>query len=316
MKAMKIIQAPRASAILYNLLTSQKQTYPWLLPANICPIVPATFMKASVPFELVDISGKSLHMDLDQAEARVKKRRYGGLLYAHTYGDESTPEDFFALVKSLHPDILLVDDRCLCIPKFEAESSADIVVFSTGYAKIVQLDFGGYSLANEGVEYQSRQMPFNPDSLAELEKMYKSAVQNKTKFQNLDTDWLQTDGFLPVWDEYRRQIESGIESSLAQRSRLNSIYKSYLPEEIQLPPEYQNWRFNIRVNNQADVLKMIFQQGLFASSHYASLAGIISNDSAPQAERLASEVINLFNDHYFDEDRAIKISRVIVDNLS
>ncbi len=57
---MKTIKPPRASAILYNLLVSQKQTKPWLLPANICPIVPITFMKADVPFEFVDISSETL----------------------------------------------------------------------------------------------------------------------------------------------------------------------------------------------------------------------------------------------------------------
>jgi hypothetical protein len=67
---MNIVQAPRASAILYNLLKSQDNTDPWLLPANICPIVPLTFFKAGVPFELVDISAENLHMDLEQAEGR------------------------------------------------------------------------------------------------------------------------------------------------------------------------------------------------------------------------------------------------------
>jgi hypothetical protein len=53
---MKLIQAPRASAILYNLLVGRADSRPWLLPANICPIVPITFLKAQVPFEFVDIS--------------------------------------------------------------------------------------------------------------------------------------------------------------------------------------------------------------------------------------------------------------------
>jgi len=57
---MRIVQAPRASAILYHVLASREQKKPWLLPANICPIVPITFLKARVPFELVDISAETL----------------------------------------------------------------------------------------------------------------------------------------------------------------------------------------------------------------------------------------------------------------
>ena len=81
---MQIIQAPRASAILYHLLVSQEEKHPWLLPANICPIVPITFLKARIPFEFVDISAETLHMDLEQVEDSIKTRKYGGLLYAHT----------------------------------------------------------------------------------------------------------------------------------------------------------------------------------------------------------------------------------------
>jgi hypothetical protein len=92
--AMQILQAPRASAILYSILIADEEKRPWLLPANICPIVPITFLKARVPFQFVDISARTLHMDLDQAEASIKERKFGGLLYAHTYSEASTPNPF------------------------------------------------------------------------------------------------------------------------------------------------------------------------------------------------------------------------------
>jgi len=82
---MQLIQAPRASAILYNLLVGRADSLrPWLLPANICPVVPITFLKAHIPFAFVDISPATLHMDLNQAEERIKRGEFGGLLYAHT----------------------------------------------------------------------------------------------------------------------------------------------------------------------------------------------------------------------------------------
>lgn len=313
---MKIIQAPRTSAILYQLLVSQKQKHPWLLPANICPIVPITFMKARVPFEFVDISAESLHMDLDQAEARMmRKRELGGLLYAHTYGDESTPDDFFALAKSLNPEMLIVDDRCLCIPAFDANSSADVVLFSTGYAKIVELNFGGYALMKDDVDFQPVQLKFDPAHHAELEKSYKDSIQSRTQFVYHESDWLQTDAELPVWNIYRQQIKEGLEVSLAQRTILNEIYASRLPKEIQLPPQYHMWRFNIRVKNKSQIMKAIFENGLFASSHYASLAGIMSDGRAPVAESLADDVINLFNDHHFTADMAKRVCEIILKHL-
>lgn len=312
---MKIIQAPRASAILYNLLTSRKHAKPWLMPANICPIVPVTFMKARVPFEFVDISAGTLHMDLDQAGALVKRREYGGLLYAHTYGDESTPEEFSELAKFTDPDLVVVDDRCLCAPGFENSSPADVVLFSTGYAKIVEMNFGGYAILNDQIEYQPVPLDFDPASHEELEQAYKSAVRSRSLFEYRDTDWLQTEGDLPDWDSYRHQVEEGLASSVAHRRVINEIYSSHLPGEIQLPPDYQRWRFNIRVKDKAKVLKAIFDERLFASSHYASLAGIMSDGDAPVAEALADEVINLFNDHHFTAEMAGRVCEVILKAL-
>src|SRR5258706_1583372 len=223
-KKYNIVQAPRASSILYHLLVSQQQKQTWLLPANICPIVPITFMKADVPFELVDISATNLHMDLEQAETWVKSRKVGGLLYAHTYGDASTPDDFFQSLKSINPELIIVDDRCLCIPEFEISSSADVVLYSTGYAKIVELGFGGYAFIDERVQYQSSHLPFNSYHHDKLEYAYKQALSLRENFVYHDSDWLETDSQLPLWHEYSLQIVTGIKSSMRQRDILNQIY--------------------------------------------------------------------------------------------
>jgi hypothetical protein len=311
---MRIVQAPRASAILYSILTGQNESKPWLLPANICPIVPITFLKARLPFEFVDISAETLHMDLRQAEDHIKQRKFGGLLYAHTYGEPSTPADFFNRIKSLDPELLIVDDRCLCIPEFEARSSADMILYSTGYAKIVDLHVGGYALLREGVTYQPAHLMFNTNDHDKIEKSYKKAVQERTRFMYSDMDWLETDAALPEWDDYRLQIESRLKKSLSQRARLNEIYLARLPRELRLPQEYQLWRFNIRVKNKAKIMQAIFEDGLFASSHYVSLAGIMADGSAPHADVLAGEVINLFNDHHFDAGRVAQICDLILEN--
>ena len=311
---MRIVQAPRASAILYHILVSQQERKPWLLPANICPIVPVTFLKARVPFEFVDISAETLHMDMGQAEDLIRQRKFGGLLYAHTYGEPSTPSDFLNGIKSLNPELLIVDDRCLCVPEFKPQSSADVILYSTGYAKIVDLHFGGYALLRNGLNYQPAYLAFDADDYDQIERSYKKAVQERVQFVYHDMNWLETDASLPEWDDYRLQIESGLKASLAQRARLNEIYASSLPRELQLPQEYQMWRFNIRVKNKLKVMPTIFEAGLFASSHYVSLTGIMAVGSAPHADTLADEVINLFNDHHFDTDKAAQICDLILEN--
>ncbi|HET9910172.1 MAG TPA: hypothetical protein VFQ23_26240 [Anaerolineales bacterium] len=315
---MQIIQAPRASAILYTLLVSQPAPRPWILPANICPIVPITFFKARVPFEFVDIAADTLHMDLEQAETLIKSRHYGGLLYAHSYGEPSTPNEFFLHAKSIHPDLLILDDRCLCIPALDpnANSPADLTLYSTGYAKIVELNFGGYAFLKENIPYKPVHLPFHPQDYEKLENSYKKSISERAMFSYHDTNWLDTISNLPAWYDYRQKIQSHMDDSLAHRTTLNKIYSSQLPREIQLPNAYQSWRFNLRVKNKKRILDAIFKKGLFASSHYASLAGTMADGNAPQAEMLADEVINLFNDKHFTVEQANQVCEIITENLS
>ena len=257
-------------------------------------------------------------MDLEQAEERLKRGEYGGVLYAHTYGELSTPDEFFQFVKTQYPDLLLVDDRCLCIPDLDPpkETSADVMLYSTGYAKIVELGFGGYAFLKTDTAYNSEHLPFESEANEELEKGYKQAIRNHEPYIYRDSDWLQTDADLPSWYDYRQQIKDGLKLSLQQRAAINEIYVSNLPVEIQLPQVYQTWRFNLRLQNKSRVLETIFSNGLFASSHYASMAGIMTPGQCPQAEGLANEIINLFNDHRFMPEKARQICAVIMEKLN
>jgi hypothetical protein len=256
-------------------------------------------------------------MDLEQAEGQLERGAHGGLLYAHTYGEPSTPGDFFQRIKSRHPDLLLVDDRCLCIPDLEPNPDmiADVALYSTGYAKVVELDFGGYAFLKEGTPYRPEQLLFSPQAHEEIESGYKQAIRNRVPYVYRDSNWLQTDAELPAWYDYRQQIEDGSRKSWQHREALNAIYTNHLPLEIQLPKEYQSWRFNLRLKNKNRVLKSIFSAGLFASSHYASLAGIMTPGQCIQTEALADEIINLFNDHHFDVQKAEAVCALVTENL-
>jgi len=315
---MQIVRAPRASAIIYSLLVNTANQRPWLLPANICPIVPITFLKARVPFKFVDISAKTLHMDLDQAEALIRKGGFGGLLYAHTYGESSTPNEFFNAFKKLSPELTIMDDRCLCIPDVEPPLSnkADIQLYSTGYAKIVDLNFGGYAFLHDGIPYQAMHLSFNPQDHEKIEKSYKYAIHQQVKFIYQDSDWLDMESPVLPWNDYQEQIEMNLAKSLEHRTRLNQVYASALPAELQLPAGFQTWRFNICVKNKQQIVDEIFSSELFASSHYASLANIMDDNKAPCAEALAANVINLFNDHHFTVGQAEQVCKIILENLA
>ncbi|MBN2386934.1 MAG: hypothetical protein JXB85_07930 [Anaerolineales bacterium] len=315
---MNLIYEARASTILYNILVARRDRRPFLLPANICPIVPLTFLKAGMGFEFVDISPATLHMDLDAAARLLGTGRFGGLLYAHTYGEPSTPAAFFQELRTAAPSLLLVDDRCLCAPDLAPDlcDPADLILYSSGYAKVVDLGFGGYAFLRDEIPYAPQTLPYRREDLEALERAYKQSVAIRQPFVYADSDWLETGRDRPAWDEYGRSVTDGLARGLAHRRAINAIYAARLPAELQLPPEYQGWRFHLRLERRDLVLQAIFAGGLFASAHYASLAGIMAPGSCPQAEGLAGQVLNLFNDHHFTVAMAAKTCDLILEALA
>ena len=101
-------------------------------------------------------------------------------------------------------------------------------------------------------------------------------------------------------------IEQEKQKATAHRQRLNKIYSTALPTTIQLDEKYQNWRFNIIVENKDEILKALFDAGLFASNHYKP-----QTTDCPNAQYLYEHVINLFNDFYYTEEQARKTCEII-----
>lgn len=314
---MKTILAPRASAILYNLLLGRKDRRSFLLPANICPIIPLTFFKAGISFKFVDISARTLHMDLDQASEHIKSGNFGGLLYVHTYGDPSTPGEIFKELKEISTDMLLIDDRCLCPPDLEPDpfNSADVILYSTGYAKVVDGGMGGFAFLGEDLSYQPHHLAFNPHDLESVEKNVKRSIELHERYSKSESNWLQTDSDLPDWPKFVRQVIEEKEKSIAHRRSINAVYNSLLPLDFCLDEQYQLWRFNLRLPHKKETLSAIFEANLFASSHYASLAGILSEGTCPVAQQLSGEVINLFNDAHFTLQMAERTAEIVLRNL-
>lgn len=309
-----LVTASRACGILYNLLKSLPNTGPFLLPANVCPIVPLTFLKAGRPFELVDISPADYGMDQQIALQQLShgQRRYAGILYVRTYGAMLPVDDFFERVKAIDGDLVVIDDRCLAIPRFEDEdSSADVVLYSTGASKYVDLGHGGYGFVRATVPYREHPTRYCPEDLAQLTRQYKQAVAGRQSFRYTDSDWLDNSPLPVALDDYRRQVEDAAREVSDWKRSINEIYRAGVPPEAQLSGQYQQWRFNIRIAERDCLLKSVFAQGLFASAHYASLGGIFSPQRDFHAERLGADIVNLFNDRHFSPEKAERLVKVI-----
>lgn len=307
----------RACTVLFNLLRSYPEKGTFLLPANVCPIVPLVFFKAQRPFEFVDISLDTLCIDEQTVIERWAQpgNKPAGLLYVRTYGNILHQPDIFANVKSLSPDALIIDDRCLCPPVFGEvlDPNIDAALYSTGYAKFVDIGFGGYGVIKDGIPYQRLVSDFDPQTLGRVSDQYKIALATQTCFSYIDGDWLDMSPPEESWTTYQENVTQESARVAQVKRAINAIYSSQLPSQIQFPGVFQNWRFNIQVREKTAALEAIRRAGLFASGHYESLAGLFGPGNAPFARKLHRNVINLFNDRYFSPEKAIQLTGLLAD---
>lgn len=276
-----IVYERRASAVLYNVLRALGQRGTFLLPANVCPVVPATFVAAERPFVLMDIAEPWLGMNVERCLAWARASSAAGVLYVRTYGTEIDPTPLFAALREVREDLLLIDDKCLCRPDCDGASVsplADMTLFSTGHGKYVDLAHGGFAHLRSRVAYRRQQS---------------------------SPEWLDLSAPDLSWNEYRERVVAEASAADAQKAALNAIYANNLPAEVQLPTDFQRWRFNIRVPQPDRLVDSAFASGLFASRHYAA------SPVHPVAAQLHAEVVNLFNDRYFDAERALKMTDVV-----
>jgi hypothetical protein len=314
---MKTVHEQRASTILHNVLRSNASDGRWMLPANVCPIVPLTFLKAGVAFEFVDIDPETLCVPERAVVTRLREdpARYAGILFVHTYGREQTVEPLFAALRAEAPGALLVDDRCPCDPCFEAtENGADIVLYSSGYGKPVDVGAGGYAFLGDRVVYETHSLPYVEQDLSRLTSSYKSDIAARLRITDAPGDWLDTSSPGTDFDAYRATIEQARATARAHREEIRSIYRERLPDSIFVPAG--DWRVHLRVPDRDRLLASIFDAELFASTHYASLAGIFSaGGEAPVANALHADVINLFDDRRFTPEQARRACDVILRHL-
>lgn len=272
---MKLLTANRAKKILYNFVKTNNISGKVLLPANICESVAKVLLYAGMDIHFVDIQVNNLC--IDQSTVLQLAPSAAMLLFVHTYGVEDDFYEFFAQVKEVNPNIIIVDDKCLCLPDLNVdETPADIVLYSTGAKKMVELGGGAIGYIADQWEYDEVEVEPN-------------------EYLNNDTWLLDT-----------KQLYIKMDAMISHKEKLNAIYREMLPVSIQLPAQYQHWRFNILTDKKDEILKALFAEGLFASSHYKSL----SNDCVI-AQNLHEHVLNLFNDQYYTEEQAIRTCEII-----
>jgi hypothetical protein len=315
-----IAYARRASAILFTILRSRGDLRPFLLPANVCPIVAITFQEAGVPFRCVDISETNLEIDASECLRLLGRYpgHFGGVLFVRPYGHIRDIEPFIKRVKKAAPDAVVIDDRCLCPPEIDRppDTVADAVLFSTGGGKQVDAGGGGFAFLRDGLPYESQHGACEESAASAVEDLYRAAVVNRLPFPGAPRGWLDLREPAPAWEVYREMVTAARRRAERHKRALNHLYESEVPPEAQLSPGFQGWRFNVRVREPDVLVARLMAQGLFAGRHYPTLAPAFDAGRYPVADRLHNEVVNLFNDSAFDAERARAAARVVAQHVA
>ena len=316
---MRFIFEHRASIILYNVLKEFSKKGKFILPANVCPVVPLTFLKARVSFDFVDIdeTDQCINCDLVLDKINNSDESYCGLLFVRAYGLLTDKTDFFKSIKTLNRDFFIIDDRCLTIPQpFQDsfDSSVDLIIYSTGYSKFVDLNYGGFGYLDEKTEYVRRSLDFDSRDHEDQIKLIQRHLNDHSKFKYKDNNWLGDTCHIEDDKGYREKVQRQISIVSKHKEIINSIYADLLPNDIRKETT-TDWRFNISVINKSEILEEIFRSGLFASSHYASVSEIFGFNNCSIASKEHNNTINLFNDFRVNEEFAIRICRIINNHI-
>ena len=276
---MKLLTANRATKLLYNFLKVNNISGKVLLPANICPEVVQTLHYAGMTTQFVDLQVETLCIHQDAVLSLAKEASV--LLFVHTYGIEHDFYTFFDQVREQNPDIIIVDDKCLCLPDLEVkDSAADLVLYSTGERKLVSLGGGAIGYLADRWEYD------------EVEVEESELLSNE------------------LWLLDPKQLYMRMDTVIAHKEKLNSIYRSMLPEAMQLPDAYQHWRFNILVPNKEQILAALAAEDIPAESPSPT-----QDEACVVASNLHTLAIQLYNDKRLTQEQAVRACEIICELL-
>ena len=310
-----ITYANRASAVLYSFLKSQSFNGPFLIPANVCPVVPLTMMKAGVDFEFIDIDERHT-MSEALAIEKLSKRKYAGLLFVHSYGKKFDNVDFYSELKRRNPELCIIDDRCLCKPKLDGllPKNVDLVLYSTGYAKYIEMSYGGYGVVKDGFINRSGESSFEyyEDKETEQQVYIKECLKGNQRYDlPANYPWLDCSPLKMEPEQYFGIIKAKLDTVANEKEKINRIYRENLPQEVQWGDDYSQWRFMVSVENRDEVLNAIFDAGLFAGTNFPSISWMFKSVHCENAEKEAKHIINLFNDFRVNEQFAYKVCEII-----
>lgn len=313
----------RASSVLYKFLVSNCRGKCFLLPANVCPVVPLTFLKAGISFDFVDIDPLTHAGSYKEYLDALNQVGDGnGILYVNAYGFMNDNTEFYSDVKNRHPNTVIIEDNCLCIPETstaESKHFVDLELFSNGDSKYAPLEQeGGYGLLDvDKWDYNEFQEAFVETAYDAQRLLLRECRIKGRPFIYEDSHWLplQLTSLSGLTEfEYLKMVACSVSQAMAHKNIINAIYDNGIPDSIKYDGTFHNWRYMLMLTEhslQQQILSELDNEGLYASAHYASVGYLFKKKHYPVAEKEASLTLNLFNEQKYSEEMAERTVAII-----
>ena len=313
----------RASSVLYKFLVSNCKGRHFIMPANVCPVVPLTFLKANIGFSFVDIDPTTHAGSYKEYLDILRQVGNGnGILYVNAYGFMNNNTEFYSDVKKRYPDTVIIEDNCLCIPETtttEAKHFVDLELFSNGDSKYAPLEQeGGYGLLDLNKwDYNEFHEPFVGTAYNEQRLLLRECRIKGLPFTYEDSHWLPlqlTTLSGITGPEYLKMVSYSVNKAMAHKSTINAIYDNGIPDTIKYDGVFHNWRYMLMLPKhelQQQILSELDNNGLYASAHYASVGYLFKKKHYPVTEKEASLTLNLFNEQKYSEEMAERTVAII-----
>lgn len=317
-RAYSIVTAYRASDIIYD-VAAQAHPGIWIVPDNVCPAVPLALKFAGKDVRFVDIDPMTLCLDTDMVAELAKTEYIAGVVYVRTFGTDAFYDNDLAKLRKTLPDAILIDDLCIGIPQTDTpkkDGVSDVILFSTGYGKILDLGGGAYAFFKHDLGFNPAENLLVRQTFEDLLVMSSAATRTGDPiFADYDfsaAHVVQKEKLHSrTWLDLSQSIKSKLPDRLVHKAKLNAIYEKSLGRFSPLANDFQNWRYHIFVQNQSQTIDALFAAGLFASSHYAPVSKLWNIPPGVVSQRIAKKIINLFNDHHFTAKQAKQAVAII-----
>lgn len=329
------ILAGRASAALAATLISQGiKGKVVLIPANICYIVAWVILQSgNLPY-LVDIDPLTGNISPETLD-KVPIESPAVLIVCHMYGLGAPIASISEWAKKR--GILLIEDAALAlgasVDDRPAGSWGDLSLFSFGDGKIVDVGTGGAFLCDDpelarAVQIELDQLPAWSSRIELLWNQWSELywLLHQYEGENPELATVYPTLFQIFGGITRYQLPdvngerlvtalSSIGMNLNHRLKMASLYDEYFAhmqvQMLQRPRGHVVWRYPVLVSprDRDSLLQVLWENGILASRWYpslevmlSSLAPALGKQTAPGADQLAAEIINLPVDQSVDED--------------